>query len=78
MWPDQFVFKVIHHDIWNRSSVFGILVQAPQHLPNIHSWYVCTGKQKATSPLDVNSLKNKKKKKEKKYKNIAELFSKST
>lgn len=34
----QFAFRVIKvHQISNRSSVFGVLVQAPQLLSNIHS-----------------------------------------
>lgn len=34
----QFVFRVIQvHQIWDRSPVFGVLVQALRHLSNIHS-----------------------------------------
>ena len=75
----QFALRVIRvHQICNRSSVFGELVQASQHLSNIRSDTSVQKNQQA--PPGVNSWKKKKKKKKSKIqnKNIAELFSKST
>lgn len=72
----QFVFRVIQvHQIWDRSPVFGVLVQALRHLSNIHS---DTSVQKNQQAPWVLISKRKIKKIQKKKKNIAELFSKST
>ena len=58
----QFALRVIRvHQICNRSSVFGELVQASQHLSNIRSDTSVQKNQQA--PPGVNSWKKKKKKK---------------
>lgn len=62
----QYAFRVIQvHQIWNRGSVFGALVQAPQHLSNFHS---DTSVQKNQQSLWVLILKRKIKNTKKKHK----------